>query len=216
VLRNVLRRKGIRHRLPDNPGVEDLKKLDMAILDARAHKALEGGPSFSLGHRLYRALWALSWFTLAAWTPPPLHAWRRLLLRVFGAKLASGARVYASARVWYPPNLTMDAFACLGPRVICYCMAPIRLGEYAIASQGSHLCAGTHDIRDPHFQLIARPIAIGARAWIAAEAFVGPGVTVGDGAVLGARAVAMRDLDPWTLYGGHPAQSLGPRVRRDP
>jgi len=187
----------------------------MAILDAKTHSPSEGGPSFSLGHRLHRALWTVTWLTLAAWTPPPLHAWRRMLLRAFGARIAPTAHIYPSARIWYPPNLTLEAFACLGARVTCYCMAPIRLEAYALASQGAHLCAGTHDIRDAHFQLIARPIRIGARAWIAAEAFVGPGVTVGEGAVLGARGVAMRDLEPWTVYAGNPATRLGERVIRD-
>ena len=109
----------------------------------------------------------------------------------------------------------MDAFACLGPRVICYCMAPVRLGAYAVTSQGAHLCAGTHSTSDPGFPLITRPIEIGARAWVAAEAFVGPGVTVGEGAVLGARGVALRDLEPWTIYSGNPAVRVRPRMVKE-
>jgi putative colanic acid biosynthesis acetyltransferase WcaF len=84
-------------------------------------------------------------------------------------------------------------------------MATISIGAYAIISQGAHLCSGTHDIEDSHFQLYARPIVIGERAWIAAEAFVGPGVSVGQGAVLGARGCAMRDLEAWSVYVGNPA-----------
>ena len=182
-------------------------------LDAAREGSREGGATFSLSNRLFRAAWSVTWLLLAAWTPPPLRAWRRLLLTTFGAKLARGANVYASARVWYPPNLVMEPFACLGPKVTCYCMAPIRLGAYALVSQGGHLCAGTHRIDDPDFQLVARPIRIGENAWIAAEAFVGPGVTVGEGAVLGARAVAMRDLEPWTVYSGNPAATLRARSR---
>lgn len=101
----------------------------------------------------------------------------------------------------------------LGPGVNCYCMAPLLVGRYAVVSQGAHLCGGTHDVDDPYFQLVTKPIEIGAFAWIAAEAFVGPGVRVGEGAVLGARAVAMKDLEPWSVYIGNPAQFLRYRKR---
>jgi putative colanic acid biosynthesis acetyltransferase WcaF len=191
-----------------------LKGAAMDILDARAHRPTEGGPSFSLGHRIYRFFWSATWLLLAAWTPVPLHGWRRLLLRSFGARIDRTANVYPSARIWSPVNLTLEAYACLGPRVNCYSMAPITLGRYALASQGAHLCAGTHDFEDPYFQLVAKPIVIGERAWVAAEAFVGPGVTLGEGAVLGARGVAGKDLDPWTVYAGNPAVAVKPRRLR--
>ena len=155
-------------------------------------------------HREY----PLAWLLLARWTPPPLRAWRRFLLRLFGARIAPTANIYASARIWSPANLTIGDHAAIGPCATIYCMAPITIARFAVVSQGAHLCAGTHDIEDPAFQLRARPIAIGARAWIAAEAFVGPGVTVGEGAVLGARGCAMRDLEQWTVYRGNPAEAV--------
>jgi putative colanic acid biosynthesis acetyltransferase WcaF len=90
-------------------------------------------------------------------------------------------------------------------------MAPVRLGRYVVVSQRAHLCAGSHRVDDEYFQLIAKPITIKDNAWIAAEAFVGPGVTVGEGAVLGARGVAFEDLNPWTVYVGNPAAVKRPR-----
>lgn len=186
-----------------------------APLDAATSRPAEGGATYPLSHRLYRAAWGVTWLLLASWTPPPLKAWRRFLLSAFGARLSPTATVYGSATIWYPRNLEMGDHATIGPGATIYCMGPIRLGDYALVSQRAHLCGGTHDHRDPNFQLIARPITIGARAWIAAEAFVGPGVTVGEGAVLGARAAAMRDLDPWTVYSGNPAVALKARVMKD-
>jgi putative colanic acid biosynthesis acetyltransferase WcaF len=183
-------------------------------LDACVSRPLKGEPSFSIGSRLYRAAWRASWAILAGWTPPPLHRWRLFVLRRFGALVEPGARVYASVRIWDPRHLTLGACACLGPRVDCYAMAPISLGSYAIVSQDAVLCAGTHDIGDPDFQLVAKPIYIGECAWIAAGAFVGPGVHVGKGAVLGARAVAFSDLAPWEVYVGNPAQRLKNRAWR--
>ena len=175
---------------------------------AAARRAWDGGPSFSRANRLYRLAWSIAWLLLARWTPPPLRGWRRLLLRMFGADVAPTANVYASARIWSPANLTIHEHAAIGPGAIVYSMAPILIGAFAVISQRAHLCAGTHDIEDAGFRLHARPITIGAHAWIAAEAFVGPGVTVGEGAVLGARGCAMRDLAPWTVNSGNPATLL--------
>jgi len=186
----------------------------MTLLNAQTSKPLEGGPSFSLRHRMFRALWMAAWWLLASWTPPPLYAWRRMLLVAFGARLHPTARVYGSARIWYPPHLHMDAHACLGPGVICYCMAPIHVAEKAIVSQRAHLCAGTHDIRDPDFQLVTRPIDIGPHAWVAAEAFVGPGAQLAEGAVLGARGVLFGHTEPYGVYAGNPARLLRKRVMR--
>ena len=112
-----------------------------------------------------------------------------------------------------PSNLEMAAHSCLAAGVNCYNMARISVGPYALASQGAFLCAGTHDVDDRTFPLTVKPIAIGEKAWVAAEAFVGPGVTVGQGAVLGARGVAFHDLEPWTIHVGNPAKLL--RKRRN-
>jgi putative colanic acid biosynthesis acetyltransferase WcaF len=142
-----------------------------------------------------------------------MRGWRRGLLRLFGARLHDTAIIRSSARIWWPANLTMDAHASLGPGAICYNVAPVTIGEYAIVSQRAHLCAAGHDVDDPAFPLVARPIAIGRHGWVAAEAFVGPGVTVAEGAVLGARGVAMRALEPWTIYAGNPAKPLRARRR---
>jgi putative colanic acid biosynthesis acetyltransferase WcaF len=188
----------------------------MDILDARKSEPWRGGASFALGNRLYRLVWAAAWRLLASWTPPSLVGWRRLLLRLFGARVAPTANIYSSARIWSPANLEVGDFACIGPAVTVYAMAKVIFAPYSLASQGAHFCAGAHDIEDVHFQLQARPIVIGYRAWIAAEAFVGPGVTVGEGAVLGARGCAFRDLDPWTVYVGNPARAIKQRRVRFP
>ncbi|HUI20581.1 MAG TPA: putative colanic acid biosynthesis acetyltransferase [Methylocella sp.] len=180
----------------------------MKILDAKAAGTVEGGPTYSLKNRAFRGFWSLTWFFLAAWTPAPANRWRLFLLSLFGAKIAPEAFVYGSARVWYPPHFEAGRYARISPSVTVYCVAKITVADYAIVSQGSTLCTAGHDIQDPHFQTVAQPITIGPQAWVAAEAFVGPGVTVGEGAVLGARGCTFRDLEPWTVYAGNPARKL--------
>jgi putative colanic acid biosynthesis acetyltransferase WcaF len=183
----------------------------MTILNAKENQTILGGATFSLSNRLERALWSVTWLLLARWTPIPAFGWRRFLVRLFGGRIDPTAKIYPSVAIWYPRNLEMAAYTCLGKDVDCYNMAPIRLDAFSLVSQGAHLCAGTHDVDDDHFQLVAKPIAIGNKAWVAAEAFVGPGVTIGDGAVLGARAVTVKSLQPMMIYAGNPARPLRER-----
>ncbi|OEY97277.1 acetyltransferase [Acinetobacter qingfengensis] len=175
----------------------------------------KGAPSFSLKHRLLRALWAIVWKVFASWTPPPLHKWRVFLLNLFGAKVDKTAHVYGSVKIWYPPNLQMEEHSCLAPYVNCYNMAPIVLGKNTIVSQYSYLCAGTHDFSDPKFQLFTKPIFIHDQAWVAADAFVGPGVTIAEGAVVGARAVVFKNVDAWHVVAGNPAKFVKMRVMKN-
>lgn len=188
------------------------RQRNLGILDAARSGSRHGGPSFALRHRVSRFAWGVSWCLLAAWTPAPLHRWRALLLRLFGARLAGNARVHGSARIWYPPHLVMEEHTLIGRRAIVYNIAPVRICSGAIVSQGAHLCTGTHDIDQPSFQLMARPIVIGANAWVAAEAFVGPGVVLGEGAVLGARGVGVRDIPAWEVHAGNPARFIRLRL----
>lgn len=171
----------------------------------------EGGASYSFSQRLQRLAWNVVWTMLASWTPAPMHRWRVFLLRLFGAQVHPTSHVYGSAKIWLPQNLIMGPYACLGPRVNCYCMAPIRLDDHAIVSQGAHLCAGTHDVDDEYFQLIAKPIVVESYAWIAAEAFIGPGVTIGKHSVLGARSVLFKDTVSNGIYAGNPAKLIRQR-----
>lgn len=186
------------------------------ILDARESRSYLNGPSFSLGNRVQRALFIVVWALAASWTPRQLAPWRRLLLRAFGATMGAGSDVRGSAKVWYPPNLVMHERALIGPRVNCYNMGMITLERGAMVSQDANLCGGTHNFDDPHFQLVAREIRIGAQAWVCAEAFVGPGAQVGEGTVVGARCVVFGTLAPWTVYAGNPAKVVRERKRFAP
>lgn len=186
----------------------------MTLLDAGATKPLEGGASFSLGNRLLRLVWGLSWLVLARFTPPPLHGWRRLVLRAFGAKIGQGARVHASVSIWLPANLELGENVLIGPGARLYNQGRITIGARSVVSQRAHLCASTHDISDPNFQLVLRPITLGMQCWVAAEAFVGPGVTMGDRAVLGARGALFEDAAAYGVFAGNPARLIKQRKLR--
>lgn len=166
----------------------------------------------SMGNRAARAVWGAAWLLLFLPSPRPFHAWRRLLLRLFGARIGAGVRVYGSARIWAPWNLQMGDHSVLGDRVDCYAVDRITIGEHSVVSQYAFLCTATHDIDQPSFPLVTAPVVIGPGAWVAADAFVGPGVTVGEGAVVGARASVFKDVPAWAVVGGNPARVI--RMRR--
>lgn len=186
----------------------------MSVLDARDSRPLEGGASFTLGNRLARVLWGAAWLLLCRFTPPPLHAWRRLVLRAFGAQVGKGARVHGSAVIWLPANLALGDHALIGPGARIYNQGRVTIGARSVVSQRAHLCASSHDIADPHFQLVLRPIALGEQCWVAAEAFVGPGVTMHDRSVLGARGVLLGDAQAAGVYAGNPAVCIRQRALR--
>jgi len=173
-----------------------------------------GGPSFSLTNRLTRVVWGMAWLVFARFTPPPLHGWRGFMLRCFGARVGRGARVYGSARIWLPANLELGEGVLIGPGARLYNQGHIRIGAHSVISQRAHICASSHDVRDPHFQLVLRPVTIGAGCWVAAEAFVGPGVTMRDRSVLAARGALFGDAAADGIYTGNPAQFLKPRDLR--
>lgn len=172
------------------------------------------GPSFSLSNRIKRAIWGIVYATLFRPSPKPLQGWRRFLLRGFGAKIGDHVNVNRKVRVWAPWNLVIEDQVGIGDEAELYNIATITIRRKAVVSQGAYLCTGTHDYEDPLFQLTAAPIVVGESAWVCAQAFVGPGVTIGDGAVVGARAVATRDMPEWTVCAGNPCRPLKPRVVR--
>ena len=162
-------------------------------------------------NKLARILWNLVWLLLYRPSPTLLHGWRRLLLRLFRAKIGRDVHPYPSAKIWAPWNLEMGDYSCLSHHVDCYCVARITLGAYTTVSQYSFLCTASHDYTDPTMPLTIAPITLGERAWITADVFVAPGVTIGDGAVIIARSSVFHDIAPWTVAGGNPAQPIKAR-----
>jgi putative colanic acid biosynthesis acetyltransferase WcaF len=163
---------------------------------------------YSTREKVGRVLWAMVQATLFRFSFHTWYGWRRFLLRRFGATIHSTANIRRTARIECPWNLALGANSCLGDGSTAYCLGPITIGARVSISQNVHLCAGTHDYSKADMPLLRPPIRIEDDAWIAADAFVGPDVTVGAGAILGARGCAFDDLEPWTIYGGNPARAI--------
>ncbi len=163
-------------------------------------------------NRFCRALWGLVWLLLYRPTPRILHGWRCILLKLFGAKVGKGVHPYPAVKIWAPWNLEIGDHSCLANGVDCYCVDKIVIGAHSTVSQYSYLCSASHDYTDVNMPLVTAPIVIGERAWITADVFVGPGVTIGDGAVITARSSVFTDIEPWVVAKGNPAVAVKPRV----
>ncbi len=169
------------------------------------------GPSFSLRNRLGRLLWNVTYLIFFRFSPNPLHSWRAFLLRCFGAKIGKGVHVYPGVKIWAPWNIILDNECGIANGAILYSQAKITIGKRSVISQGAHLCAGTHDYTKQGFPLLTAPITIGDYVWIAAEAFIHPGITVGSGSVIGARSVVTKNMPAWMVCGGHPCKVIKER-----
>ena len=164
-------------------------------------------------HQMIRLVCGVVWPMVTWFLPRSLGmTWKRMWLRLFGAKIAKTANVYSSAKVYYPANLVMEEYSCLASDVDCYNVAPVIIGEQGTVSQGAYLCTASHDITDPRNHLVTKPIVIEGQAWVGTDAFIGMGVTIGEGAVVGARAAVFKDVEPWTVVGGNPARVIKKRV----
>jgi putative colanic acid biosynthesis acetyltransferase WcaF len=136
-------------------------------------------------------------------------------LKCFGAKIEWSANIYPSVKIWAPWNLDIGANSTLGPKVDCYNQGRISIGANTVVSQKSYLCASTHDYTKQDFPLILKPIKIGNGVWVAADAFIGPGVFIEDNAVIAARSVVIKNVEANAIMGGNPAKFIKQNYKND-
>jgi putative colanic acid biosynthesis acetyltransferase WcaF len=168
---------------------------------------------YPLSWYVRRALWGMVWRTI--FRIPRAWGLRRSLLRAFGAKIADRVIIYPNAKIFHPWLFEIGYNSALAEGVVIYNLGPVTIGAHTVISQGSYVCAGTHDFTRPDLPLLRPPITIGAGVWIAAQAFIGPDVTVGDNSIVGARAVVTKDVPPGMIVAGNPARVIRPRPMND-
>ncbi len=180
-------------------------------LDVTANRGMQ---KWTAREQLGRVFWIIGYLAFRC-SPRQLWGWRNSILRMFGARIGKEVHIYPSVRITIPWNLDIGDQVGIGDRAILYALGPITIKSTATVSQGAHLCAGSHDYRDPRMPLLKPPIVIGEGAWVCADAFIGPGVTIGSSAIVGARAVAVKDVRAGDIVGGNPARIIGTRAPSD-
>lgn len=162
--------------------------------------------------KIKRVLWNITATLLfRPFITPVFRKWRIALLRLFGAKIEWDANVYASVKIWAPWMLQMGHRACLGPEVICYNQDWVVLEDEAVVSQYSYLCTAGHDVNMMNTadkSLITAPIILKSKSWIGARSFIGMGVEIGEGAVVGATASVYKSVEPRSVVGGNPCKII--------
>lgn len=161
--------------------------------------------------KIKRLLWEIVWTCFGKPTPRwCLNGWRCLLLRLFGAQIGKGCRVYGGTEIWFPENLVLGDNSWLDNGAKIYCVDKITIGSNCVISANAFLCTASHDISSPTFELVTKQILIGDGAWIASNAIVLPGA-IGEGAVVAAGSVVTKDVEPWVIVAGNPAKEIGKR-----
>lgn len=184
------------------------------------HETAPAGPNrhvstWTTREKIGRLLWYWTEATLFRFSPRPMYRWRGWLVRLFGGAVHPTARLRSTVRIEVPWHLTVGESSSVGDFAILYCLGPIRIGKGVTISQFAHLCAGTHDFTRRDMPLLRPPICVEDEAWIAADVFVGPNVTIGVGCVVGARSSVFDDLPAWSICVGQPARRVRDRPRFD-
>ena len=166
--------------------------------------------SYRFSEYFGRILWSLI-SPFFHFSPRNFFFWRSFLLRLFGARIGNNVNIYPSAKIYIPWNLKVDDFSSIGEWVLIYNLGKVSIGKAVTISHKAHICSGTHKYQEPELPLVKNPITINNYVWICSEAFIGPGCKIGEGAILGARTVAIKNVNSWEIVGGNPAKFIKKR-----
>ena len=171
-------------------------------------RKLPGLKFYSINELIKRLFWINIGNVLIKLTPRHFYILRNLILKFFGASIGSNVKVFPSIRITHPWLLHIGSNSVISWNVNIYNLANLKIGNNSIISQNVHLCGGTHDYKSPGFELQRCEITIGNNVWIAADAFIGPNVTIGDNSIIGARAVCLKDVPANSIMSGNPAVKI--------
>ena len=172
------------------------------------HKVPDG---FRGKSKLYVQLWWLVQATFINSSPQVFYGWRRFWLRMFGAKIGKKTLVRPTVKITYPWKVSIGDYSWIGDDVVLYSLGEIEIGSNTVISQKSYLCTGSHDYTKETFDIFAQKITIGDSCWLATDVFIAPGVTISDGAIVGARSSVFRDINANTINAGSPSKMIRKR-----
>ncbi len=168
--------------------------------------------SFSRGASIFKEFsWRLvQWFLFRA-DFFKFYGLKCRVLKLFGARLGENIAWKPSVKVTFPWKLSVGNNSWIGEEAWLLNLDKIIIGDNVCISQRAFLCTGSHDWNTSSFDLVAKPIVIKDGAWICANVFIGPGVTVGENSVVTAGSVVTKDLPPNMICSGNPAAPVKPR-----
>lgn len=181
-----------------------------------SNKIINRNTNWPLSYKIKRLLWSFAWFLFFRPTPKKFaYKWRNYLLQLFGTTIHGDCLICPTCRILEPWNLEIGDYSAVGERVNIYNYAKVTIGKNSVISQDTVLCTGTHDYKLRNMPLISKPITIGDEVWITSNCFIHPGVSIGNGTVVGACSVVIKDLNEWSIYSGNPAKYISNRFFLD-
>jgi putative colanic acid biosynthesis acetyltransferase WcaF len=156
----------------------------------------------------FEALWyAVKCLVFLSALPYPSR-FKCALLRWFGARIGRGVVIKPRVNVHFPWKLIIDDFAWIGEETFILNLEPVKIGSHCCISQRAFICTGNHDYRVPDMPFRNRPISLDDGVWVGAQAFIGPGVTIGTDAVVTAGSIAIKSLPSEMVCAGNPCRPL--------
>jgi len=152
----------------------------------------------------FETLWYLCKCLLFLTPLPVPYGIKRAVLRAFGAHVGKGVIIKPRVNIHFPWKLTIGDHTWIGEEVFLLNFEPITIGDQCCISQRAFLCTGNHDYRQPSMPFRNRPIIIESGAWVGAQAFVSPGVTIGSESVIAAGSVVTRSQPAGGVCAGNP------------
>ena len=159
-----------------------------------------------------RTLW---YFTNALFFLNPCFPFRSLkpmLLRLFGAKVGRGVVIHPGVNIKFPWKLSIGDHCWIGQRAWLDNLDRLTIGDHVVISQGAMIIQGSHDYKKVDYPTYTRPVVLENGSWVGAGAIVTLGVTMKSHSVLAAGSMASKDLEPYTIYQGNPAQPVRERI----
>jgi putative colanic acid biosynthesis acetyltransferase WcaF len=156
----------------------------------------------------FEALWVMVKCVFFLNPVPWPSAIRVALLRAFGARVGEGVVIRSQVNVTFPWRLAVGDHVWLGEEILILSLAPVTLESNVCISQRAFLCTGSHDFRAPKFDLITKPITVHSGSWVAAQAFIAPGVEIGEASMVAAGSVVLENVPSKTFVRGNPAVAV--------
>jgi putative colanic acid biosynthesis acetyltransferase WcaF len=164
---------------------------------------------------VYVLVWWFIQSTIFRFSLHNMYSFRNMILRIFGAKIGRGVKIRASANFTYPWKVEVGHNTWIGDNVKLYSLDKIIIGSNCVVSQESYLCTGSHNITDPYFGLVTKPIIIQDGAWVASDVFIYPGVIIGEMGVAAARSTVLNNIPNNEVHAGSPAKYIKNRFKED-